>query len=178
MLPLEVSEFGVFLGVLLLVSIESTYIQYTYLIAIVFQGKCFITIFVALFLLPTTFQPSIANYFLHQILSFIVSIGSRYSYCCYNFMLEQMPYMKHFMSQWLSTGVGLGESHCDIKCFIYSIHLNTNLVTVIVNINAEPIETMKLNILDAKVVSREVESECGWQQRSLSAHKYSDKTFP
>jgi len=47
MLPLEVSEFGVFLGALLLMSIETTYIQYTYLISVVFQGKCFITIFAA-----------------------------------------------------------------------------------------------------------------------------------
>jgi len=133
MLPLEVSEFGVFLGVLLLVSIESTYIQYTYLIAIVFQGKCFITIFVALFLLPIAIQPSIATFCAPNIefhnfnrLSLCIAI------VVIMFVLEQMPYMKHFMSQWLSTGVGLGESHCDIKCFIYSIHLNTNLVTVIV----------------------------------------------
>jgi len=42
MLPLEVSGFGILIGALLLVSIESTYIQYTYLISVVFQGKCFI----------------------------------------------------------------------------------------------------------------------------------------
>ena len=133
MLPLEVSGFGILIGALLLVSIESTYIQYTYLISVVFQGKCFITIFVALFLLPITIQPSIATFCAPNIefhnfnrLSLCIAI------VVIMFVLEQMPYMKHFMSQWLSTGVGLGESHCDIKCFIYSIHLNTNLVTVIV----------------------------------------------
>ena len=42
MLPLEVSEFGVLIGALLLVSIGSTYIQYIYLISVVFQGNCFI----------------------------------------------------------------------------------------------------------------------------------------
>jgi hypothetical protein len=35
------------------------------------------------------------------------------------------------MSQWLSTGVGLGESHCDIKCFIYGICSSTNIITTI-----------------------------------------------
>jgi hypothetical protein len=48
------------------------------------------------------------------------------------FVLEQMPYMKHFMSQCGSPNPTPVESHCDIKCFIYSIHLSTNLTTVIV----------------------------------------------
>ena len=129
------SEFGVFLGALLLVSIESTYIQYTYLISVVFQGKCFITIFVAhLCCQPHSALHLSANNFCTRNIEF--HNFNRLSLCIaivvIMFVLEQMPYMKHFMSQWLSTGVGLGESHCDIKCFIYSIHLNTNLVTVIV----------------------------------------------
>ncbi|MNY02637.1 hypothetical protein D3C86_1352170 [compost metagenome] len=40
MLPLEVSEFGVLLEASLPNSIESIYIQYRWLIALVFQGNC------------------------------------------------------------------------------------------------------------------------------------------
>ena len=42
-------------------------------------------------------------------------------------------------------------------------------------IEREPIETMKLNILDAKVVSREVESGV-WLATEM-CRKYSDKTL-
>jgi hypothetical protein len=168
MLPLEVSEFGVFLGALLLMSIESTYIQYTYLISVVFQGKCFITIFVAhLCCQPHSTLHLSANDFCIQYIEFhsFNRLSLYITITVTRFVFKWIEYMKHFMSQWLSTGVGLGESHCDIKCFIYGICSSTNIITTIAIHSESRLKLWNSIFRVQKLLAERWRVEYGWQQR-------------
>jgi hypothetical protein len=94
-----------------------------------FSGKLFYYYICGTFVLPTTFHPP-SNFCTRNI---EFHSFNRLSLCIaitvVRFMLKWIEYTKHFMSQWLSIGLGLGEPHCDIKCFIYGICSNTNLTT-------------------------------------------------
>jgi len=182
-LYLCLSEFGVFLGVSLLVSIESTYIQYTYLIAIVFQGKCFVTIFIAR---PLPSSPPTNN---HRTQNTGLWIINRLSLCIaitiVMFVPKWIGSTKQFVPQWLSIGLGLIESHFGSYCFTWAICSNTNVTTKIytwseselIIYNYEGHHWIHQSTLDTTILSLKVEFDYSTIDHDFFSKSYTISMF-
>ena len=182
-LYLCLSEFGVLIGAWYKLFIGNTYIQYTYLIAVIFQGNCFVTIFIAR---PLSSPPPTDNHrtqntglWIFHRLSLWIAIT------VVMFVLKWIGRTKHFVPQWLSIGLGLVGSHFGSYCFTWAICSNTNVTTKIyawseselIIYNYEGHRWIHQSTLDTTILSLTVEFDYSTIEHDFFSRSYTTSMF-